>query len=99
MKKCRYFLTNFDGREILVFWGQSIFSIFQISTNLHWSLEPYWTPILIAMFRLGADVAKRLLSQCSATKTTAKQLVEMICERVQRQYLGLDGGLAPLGCL
>lgn len=40
---------------------------------------------------VGADVAKRLASQCSATGTTAKQLAEMICERARRLYLGLDG--------
>lgn len=41
---------------------------------------------------VGQDVAKRLVSQCQATKTTGKQLGEMICERSRRLYLGLDGG-------
>lgn len=41
---------------------------------------------------VGADSVKRLVSQCQATKTTAKQLGEMVCERARRLYLGLDGG-------
>jgi len=41
---------------------------------------------------VGADAAKRLVSQCSHAKTTAKQLAEMVCERSRRLYLGLDGG-------
>eukprot|EP00927_Polykrikos_kofoidii_P043660 TRINITY_DN3772_c0_g1_i5.p1 TRINITY_DN3772_c0_g1~~TRINITY_DN3772_c0_g1_i5.p1 ORF type:complete len:543 (-),score=139.62 TRINITY_DN3772_c0_g1_i5:223-1851(-) len=40
---------------------------------------------------VGADVAKRLVSQCTATQITAKQLGDMINERVRRLYLGLDG--------
>jgi len=41
---------------------------------------------------VGPDVAKRLVSQCTASKTTAKQLGEIVCERTRRLYLGLDGG-------
>jgi hypothetical protein len=41
---------------------------------------------------VGSDVAKRLVSQCSATNTSAKQLAEMVSERIRRLYLGLDGG-------
>ncbi|CAJ1405808.1 unnamed protein product [Effrenium voratum] len=40
---------------------------------------------------VGPDVAKRLVSQCNHSKTTAKQLAEMVCERSRRLYLGLDG--------
>jgi len=40
---------------------------------------------------VGPDVAKRLVSQCQAAKTRAKQLGDMVCERVRRLYLGLDG--------
>lgn len=40
---------------------------------------------------VGADVAKRLVSQSTATKTSAKQLGEIVCERCRRLYLGLDG--------
>lgn len=39
----------------------------------------------------GADSATRLVQQCNATKTTAKQLAEAVCERTGRLYLGLDG--------
>lgn len=41
---------------------------------------------------VGADVAKRLVSQCQATKVTYKQLGELVSERVRRLYLGLDDG-------
>jgi len=41
---------------------------------------------------VGQDVVKRLISQCNATKTTSKQLAEIVCERSRRLYLGLDGG-------
>jgi hypothetical protein len=41
---------------------------------------------------VGPDVAKRLVSQCNAANTTAKQLGEIICERCRRLYLGLDAG-------
>eukprot|EP00933_Yihiella_yeosuensis_P008846 TRINITY_DN11452_c0_g1_i3.p1 TRINITY_DN11452_c0_g1~~TRINITY_DN11452_c0_g1_i3.p1 ORF type:complete len:532 (-),score=152.01 TRINITY_DN11452_c0_g1_i3:440-2035(-) len=41
---------------------------------------------------VGSDVVKRLVSQCTASKTSGKQLGEMICERSRRLYLGLDGG-------
>eukprot|EP00443_Scrippsiella_acuminata_P064042 CAMPEP_0115448046 /NCGR_PEP_ID=MMETSP0271-20121206/40285_1 /TAXON_ID=71861 /ORGANISM="Scrippsiella trochoidea, Strain CCMP3099" /LENGTH=446 /DNA_ID=CAMNT_0002874147 /DNA_START=75 /DNA_END=1413 /DNA_ORIENTATION=+ len=41
---------------------------------------------------VGPDVAKRLVSQCQATKTSGKQLGDMVCERTRRLYLGLDGG-------
>lgn len=41
---------------------------------------------------VGPDVAKRLVSQCTAAKLSAKQLSEMVCERTRRLYLGLDGG-------
>jgi len=40
----------------------------------------------------GSDVAKRLTSQATATKTSSKQLGDMISERARRLYLGLDGG-------
>jgi hypothetical protein len=43
---------------------------------------------------VGPDVAKRLVQQCSAAKTTAKQLGEIVSERARRLYLGLDGGEA-----
>lgn len=39
----------------------------------------------------GADVAKRLVMQCNAAKTTSKQLADIVCERTGRLYLGLDG--------
>jgi len=41
---------------------------------------------------VGPEVAKRLVSQCQATKTSGKMLGEMVCERTRRLYLGLDGG-------
>lgn len=39
----------------------------------------------------GSDSVKRLVSQCAATKTSGKQLGEIISERSRRLYLGLDG--------
>jgi len=41
----------------------------------------------------GPESAKRLVSQCSATKVTPSQLGDAICERIRRLYLGLDGRL------
>lgn len=41
---------------------------------------------------VGAEVVKRLVSQCSATKTSPKHLGEIVSERCRRLYLGLDGG-------
>lgn len=41
---------------------------------------------------VGPDSVKRLVSQCQATKTSGKQVADMICERARRLYLGLDGG-------
>jgi len=40
----------------------------------------------------GPEVAKRLVGQCNATKVSAKQLSDIVCERARRLYLGLDGG-------
>mmetsp|Transcript_16264 Transcript_16264/g.37524 ORF Transcript_16264/g.37524 Transcript_16264/m.37524 type:complete len:392 (-) Transcript_16264:156-1331(-) len=48
----------------------------------------------------GPESAKRLVSQCSATKVTSTQLGDVICERTRRLYLGLDGsGDADVGIL
>ncbi|CAE8644196.1 unnamed protein product [Polarella glacialis] len=41
---------------------------------------------------VGPDSAKRLVSQCNASKMSGKQLAEIVCERARRLYLGLDGG-------
>mmetsp|Transcript_74652 Transcript_74652/g.139372 ORF Transcript_74652/g.139372 Transcript_74652/m.139372 type:complete len:391 (+) Transcript_74652:83-1255(+) len=48
----------------------------------------------------GPESAKRLVSQCSATKVTPSQLGDAICERIRRLYLGLDGSVdADVGIL
>jgi len=39
----------------------------------------------------GCEVAKRLIMQCMNASVTAKQLSDVIVERVRRLYLGLDG--------
>lgn len=41
---------------------------------------------------MGADLVKRLMNQCAASRTSAQQLGDLVSERARRFYLGLDGG-------
>eukprot|EP00439_Symbiodinium_sp_Y106_P072980 s44_g13.t1 len=40
----------------------------------------------------GPEAADRLASQCASAQVSGSQLSEMLCDRVRRLYLGLEGG-------
>mmetsp|Transcript_5103 Transcript_5103/g.14225 ORF Transcript_5103/g.14225 Transcript_5103/m.14225 type:complete len:500 (-) Transcript_5103:414-1913(-) len=75
-------------------WGPAGYSSWSGAAPSGGGAKSYVERIAKGELIVGPDVAKRLIQQCSAAKTSPKQLGEIISERARRLYLGLDGGEA-----